>query len=127
VSGRPLLLLHGLSATALALAVLMTIHSSSSGTLLPLLVIGTVAFCLLGPYSYLGGAFALDFGGKRATALASGLIDGVGYLGAVAAGDSVARVSVAFGWRGVFMALSLVSALAALGAAWLYWSGHHRH
>jgi sugar phosphate permease len=69
----------------------------------------------------------LDFGGKRATALASGLIDGVGYLGAVAAGDSVARVSVAFGWRGVFMALSLVSALAALGAAWLYWSGHHRH
>jgi sugar phosphate permease len=127
VSGRPLLLLLGLSATALALAVLMTIHSSSSGTLLPLLVIGTVAFCLLGPYSYLGGAFALDFGGKRATALASGLIDGVGYLGAVAAGDSVARVSVAFGWRGVFMALSLVSALAALGAAWLYWSGHHRH
>jgi sugar phosphate permease len=127
VSGRPLLLLHGLSATALALAVLMTIHSSSSGTLLPLLVIGTVAFCLLGPYSYLGGAFALDFGGKRATALASGLIDGVGYLGAVAAGDSVARVSVAFGWRGVFMALSLVSALAALGATWLYWSGHHRH
>jgi sugar phosphate permease len=119
VGGRALLLLLGLSATAAALAVLMTIHSSATGALLPLLVIGTVAFCLLGPYSYLGGAFALDFGGKRATAVASGLIDGIGYLGAVAAGDSVARVSVAFGWRGVFMALSVVSALAALGAAWL--------
>jgi OPA family glycerol-3-phosphate transporter-like MFS transporter len=119
VGGRALLLLLGLSATAAALAVLMTLHSSATGALLPLLVIGTVAFCLLGPYSYLGGAFALDFGGKRATAVASGLIDGIGYLGAVAAGDSVARVSVAFGWRGVFMALSVVSALAALGAAWL--------
>jgi hypothetical protein len=29
----------------------------------PLILVGTVAFCLLGPYSYLAGAFALDFGG----------------------------------------------------------------
>ena len=61
----------------------------------PLVGIGIVAFCLLGPYSYLGGAFALDFGGKQASAMSSGIIDGVGYLGAVAAGDSVARISVA--------------------------------
>ena len=81
-----------------------------SAALLPLLTIGTIAFCLLGPYSYLGGAFALDFGGKQASAVSSGIIDGVGYLGAVVAGDSVARVSVAFGWRGVFIALAAVSA-----------------
>jgi len=62
-------------------------------------VIGVVAFCLLGPYSYLGGAFALDFGGKQASASASGIIDGIGYLGGVLAGDTVARLSVAFGWR----------------------------
>jgi len=74
----------------------------------------------LGPYSYLGGAFALDFGGKQASAASSGIIDGVGYLGAVAAGDSVARVSVAIGWQGVFVSLSVVSALAALGAGCLY-------
>ena len=67
-----------------------------------------------------GGAFALDFGGKQAGAVSSGIIDGVGYLGGVLAGDSVARVSVAFGWRGVFVSLAGVSALAALGAGCLY-------
>jgi len=120
VNGRSMLLFLGLSATAAALLVLMAMRPSSVGSLLPLIAIGTIAFCLLGPYSYLGGAFALDFGGKQATAVSSGIIDGVGYLGAVLAGDSVARVSVSFGWRGVFVALAGVSALSALGAGWLY-------
>jgi sugar phosphate permease len=120
VSGRSLIMFLGLCTTAAALLLLMSMHSSRTGALLPLLAIGTVAFCLLGPYSYLGGAFALDFGGKQASAASSGIIDGVGYLGAVAAGDSVARVSVAIGWQGVFVSLSVVSALAALGAGCLY-------
>jgi OPA family glycerol-3-phosphate transporter-like MFS transporter len=120
VNGRALILLVGLCATAMALLVLMSMHSSTTSALLPLLAIGTIAFCLLGPYSYLGGAFALDFGGKQASAAASGIIDGVGYLGAVVAGDSVARVSVAFGWKGVFLSLAAVSALAAIGAGILY-------
>ena len=49
------------------------------------------------PLLLLGGAFALDFGGKQASAVSSGIIDGVGYPDAVAAGDSVARVAVTFG------------------------------
>jgi OPA family glycerol-3-phosphate transporter-like MFS transporter len=80
---------------------------------------GSVAFCLLGPYSYLGGAFAADFGGKQASAAASGIIDGVGYLGALASGDTVARLAVSVGWQGVFIALAAVSAMAALGGAYL--------
>ena len=39
------------------------------------------------------------------------------------AGDSIARVSVSFGWQGVFVALAAVSALAALGAGYLYLLG----
>jgi sugar phosphate permease len=120
VNGRALVLFLGLAAAAMALLLLMSMHSGAAGSLLPLIAIGIIAFCLLGPYSYLGGAFALDFGGKRAAAASSGIIDGVGYLGAVAAGDSVARLSVAFGWQGVFVTLAAVSALAAAGAAWLY-------
>jgi len=123
VNGRSLIMFVGLGATAVALLVLMAMPSSSTGSLLPLLAIGTVAFCLLGPYSYLGGAFALDFGGKQAGAASSGIIDGVGYLGAVVAGDSIARVSVSFGWQGVFVALAVVSALAAFGAGCLYFLG----
>ena len=123
INGRPLIMFVGLAATAAALLVLMTMRSSSTGPLLPLIAIATIAFCLLGPYSYLGGAFALDFGGKQAGAVSSGIIDGVGYLGAVVAGDSIARVSVSFGWPGVFVALAAVSALAAFGAGYLYYLG----
>jgi len=123
VNGRALIMFVGLLATAAALALLTTIPSSSTGPLLPLIAIGTVAFCLLGPYSYLGGAIALDFGGKQAGAVSSGMIDGIGYLGAVVAGDSIARVSVHFGWQGVFVALGVVSFLSALGAGCLYTLG----
>lgn len=122
-NGRSIILFAGLGATAVALLVLTGMKSSSSGSLLPLSAIGTIAFCLLGPYSYLGGAFALDFGGKQAGAASSGIIDGVGYLGAVVAGNSIARISVSFGWQGVFEALALVSLLSALGAGFLFFLG----
>ncbi|MGH8305395.1 MAG: MFS transporter, partial [Steroidobacteraceae bacterium] len=120
LSGRSLLLFVGLGGCAAALLALTFVPSGAPASPLPLAVIGIVAFCLLGPYSYLGGAFALDFGGKQASAASSGIIDGIGYLGGILAGDSVARLSVAFSWRGVFMALALVSAAAGLCAGYLH-------
>ena len=117
---RALLLFLGLAATAAALVVLTLLKPSSAGVVLPVVMIGVVAFSLLGPYAFLPGAFALDFGGKRAGAVASGLVDGTGYLGGVLAGTVMARLAVAFGWGGVFITLAVVSALAALGAAYLY-------
>jgi OPA family glycerol-3-phosphate transporter-like MFS transporter len=120
LNGRSLLLFLGLTGAAAALLVLMSVRSGPAGALLAVVVIGVVAFCLLGPYSYLGGAFALDFGGKQASAAASGIIDGIGYLGGVLAGDTVARLSVAFGWEGVFVILATVSAMAAVCAGSLH-------
>jgi OPA family glycerol-3-phosphate transporter-like MFS transporter len=120
VNGRALLMFVGLSATVAALLGLMSIPSGAGNGLLPLIAIGAIAFCLLGPYSYLGGAFALDFGGKQGSAFASGMIDGIGYLGSAIALRGAARISVSFGWQGVFVALAAVSALAAAGAGYLY-------
>jgi len=101
------------------LAVLVSLRSAAA-PIMPVAAIGAVALFLIGPYSYLAGAFALDLGGSKAGAASSGLIDGVGYLGGVAAGDSIARLSVAFGWRGVFAVLTVVTALSALAAGYLY-------
>ena len=120
LNGRALLMFLGLSGTAAALLVLMGVHPGATNTVFPVIIIGIIAFCLLGPYSYLGGAFALDFGGKQASAASSGLIDGVGYLGGALAGDTVARLERAYGWEGVFVALAVVSAVAALCAGVLY-------
>jgi len=120
LNGRPLLLFGGLCATTLALLSLTATRAVATPPLASVTMVGAVAFCLLGPYSYLGGAFALDFGGKRAGAAASGIIDGFGYLGGVLAGGGVARIAVLFGWRGVFVALAVVSASSALAAGFLY-------
>jgi len=117
---RALLLTLGLAATAVALLILTGLRPGSAGVVLPVAMIGIVAFCLLGPYAFLPGAFALDFGGKQAGAVASGLVDGTGYLGGVLAGTVMARLSVAFGWAGVFMTLAAVSTVAAVGAAYLW-------
>jgi sugar phosphate permease len=119
LNGRSLLLSLGLTATAGALLLLMSLRPGAPAVL-PLAGIGLVAFCLLGPYSYLGGAFALDFGGKQASAASSGIIDGIGYLGGVLAGYGVARIAVAFGWDGVFVTLAMVSGAAALCAGALH-------
>ena len=88
-------------------------------------LVGLIGFLMLGPYSYLAGAISLDLGGKRGAATACGIIDGVGYLGSILAGDSVARLSVAFGWTGAFRALAGVAALTSLAAA-LFFAIEHR-
>lgn len=114
---RALLLVAGLAATAAALLLLYALPPGAAGVML---VIGLVALCLLGPYSFLPGAFAMDFGGKQAGAVASGLVDGTGYVGGALAGWCMAQVAVAYGWGGVFVTLAAVSALGAAGAAYLY-------
>ena len=122
-SGRSIVMFFGFASSAAALLVLTLLQPTVSGSTFAVAIIGLIAFCILGPYSYLGGAYALDFGGKQAGAAASGLIDGIGYLGGILAGDTVARVSVSFGWKGVFVALAVVCALAAASSAYLYlWS-----
>jgi OPA family glycerol-3-phosphate transporter-like MFS transporter len=120
LNGRSLLLFLGLTATAGALLLLMSLRPGVTPSILPLAGIGLVAFCLLGPYSYLGGAFALDFGGKQASAASSGIIDGIGYLGGVLAGYGIAKIAVVFGWDGVFVTLAVVSGAAAICAGALH-------
>jgi OPA family glycerol-3-phosphate transporter-like MFS transporter len=122
-SGRSVVMFFSLTAAVLPLAALTFLRAGAATSIWPVVLIGLVAFFLLGPYSYLAGAFALDLGGGEAGAASSGIVDGVGYLGGVAAGDTIARLSVAFGWRGVFIALTVVTALSALAAGFLC---HHQ-
>src|SRR5215469_3451293 len=113
--GRATIIFYGLLFAGGTLLLLGQINFGAS----PALAVGLVtliAFLMIGPYSYLAGAVALDLGGKRGSATTSGVIDGVGYLGGVLAGASVARVSLAYGWRGAFTILAIVVWLASLAA-----------
>ncbi len=114
-NGRALIIFYGLLFTAGAL-LLLAFADFHASQVLPVALVAVLAFAMIGPYSYLAGAISLDFGGKQGSATAAGLIDGVGYLGGILAGNSVAGISVAWGWRGAFAALSGVALLSAVAA-----------
>ena len=122
--GRAAIIFYGLVLSSVALLLLAYGNWGSSKTA-PVVLVVLVAFLMLGPYSYLAGAIALDFGGKQGSATASGFIDGVGYLGGVLAGNTVAEVSVTYGWKGAFVMLAAVAWLASVAAA-VYWIHQRR-
>lgn len=75
-----------------------------------------VSFFLIAPYTFLSGAIPLSFGGKKGSAAAAGIIDGVGYMGAILSGAGVALVAQSFGWSGAFLSLAAIAVLTTLAA-----------
>ena len=113
--GRAAIMLVGLFLAALVLVALAIGSIPATRTALAA-VVAVIALLLLGPYSFLAGAISLDFGGKQGSGTASGLIDGVGYLGGIMSGSGMAHISVANGWGAAFLVLAgfaLFSSLAA--------------
>lgn len=114
-ASRATIMFIGLVTSGAALTYLSIGHLAASPEL-PVIIVALIGFLLIGPYSFLAGAVAMDFGGRQGSATASGIIDGVGYLGGVLAGDSVARLSTAFGWSGAFGALAGVCFISSIAA-----------
>ena len=106
---RRRLLILGLALSALALAGFWAAPSGS--------VAGALVFlCGLttgGPYAYAVGAAALDLGEPERAASLNGVIDGTGYLGALLAGEAMARLAGAFGWSAALASLAPVCLAAA--------------
>jgi sugar phosphate permease len=116
--GRAAIIFYGLLLTGGVLFVLGHFEFGFFRTL-PVILVALVAFLLIGPYSYLAGAISLDLGGKLGSATTSGAIDAIGYLGGILAGDGIARVSIAYAWKGVFTILAVVVWFSSL-VAFLY-------
>jgi len=114
---RARLLVVGVALASAALGLLAALQTTAPW--LAITLVGVTGFFLIGPYSLLAGAISLDFGGKRASAAAAGVIDGVGYLGGVLAGGGVAGLAGSFGWSGAFAALAGVAVCTGV-AAWLF-------
>src|SRR5580658_5161686 len=123
--GRSRILLTGLCLTVLVLLGLagVSIHAPRW---MPLALVAAVAFCLLGPYSYLAGAMSMDFGGKDGSATASGLIDGIGYFAGILSGNGMAHLAVNYGWQTMFLVLAAVAGVTSVVAALALWQQHRR-
>ncbi len=66
-----------------------------------------------GPDTLLSGAGAQDIGEPKAAATASGLVDGIGHLGAIFSPYVVIYVSQRYGWNDLFFVLAGAAFLAA--------------
>lgn len=82
-------------------------------------VMALVGLLLFGPDSLLSGAAAQDAGGKHGAALAAGMINGLGSLGAILQEAVTRGVSSRWGWGAlfhVFVGLALAAALCLVPA-----------
>ena len=104
----------------------LTFAASSSVVMhderLGLVSLGAIAALLIGPYSLLAGAMALELGGKRGASTAAGLIDTAGYLGAMLSGVAVGAAADTYGWDASLRLLAGVTVGAAAVAALLAWT-----
>jgi MFS transporter, OPA family, glycerol-3-phosphate transporter len=88
---------------------------------LALVLLGGVSFFLMGPYSFCSGVMSLDLGGKHGSATAAGFIDAAGYIGALASGWGIGRISQEYGWSTAFLSLAGTAGLVAVAAAVYWW------
>ncbi|MEO8874165.1 MAG: MFS transporter [Polyangiaceae bacterium] len=95
-------------------AVLVLAHSGITSTTTAMIAIGACGLSLLGPYSLMAGAIALDVAGSRAASTAAGFIDGAGYLGATLVGVVLGGVAERWGWPAAFDVVAFAGFLAMI-------------
>ena len=114
------IMLTGLVVSLAATAVYAAGGSGAPGTAVNLdlvvLLVGLSGFFLLGPYSMSSGALTLDIAGAKGAGSCTGLIDGVGYIGAAVAAWGAGKLSDVLGWSQVFWVLTACSVLAVVSA-----------
>ena len=99
-----------LLATVLALLPSAAARAPRSGAWL----VGAAGLLVYGPYSLLAGVFAVESGGAAAAATAAAIIDAVGYLAGMLAGEALGRVLDVGGYALGFHCLAAITAASAL-------------
>lgn len=73
-----------------------------------------VGFLIYGPDSLVSATAAIDFGTRKGASTASGIINGMGSVGAIAGGTIPGLFKDSWGWDGVFIFLSASIFIASL-------------
>jgi len=94
-----------------ALGQMMLARHGLVGTAIAVSLAGVLSY---GPDTLLSGAAAQDIGEVKATATASGLIDGIGHLGSLLSPYLVVYVSGRYGWDQLFLVFAAAAFVAAV-------------
>jgi sugar phosphate permease len=98
------------------LAAVLALLPKAAGPASAAWLVGAAGLLVYGPYSLLAGVLAVESGGPEAAATAAGIIDAVGYLAGILAGEVLGRLLDAGGYRLGFGCLAAITAAAALSA-----------
>jgi sugar phosphate permease len=109
---RPALSL--ISLVGLGFALLLYFQVETSGWLANVLALALIGALLFAPDSLLSGASAQDAGGRHAAATATGMVNGIGSVGAILVGALLPAMSKSWGWSALFPVLSGMALCAAL-------------
>jgi sugar phosphate permease len=105
------------SLALLAVSVLVLAHAGIDRMEVALVALGACGLFLLGPYSLLAGAVALDVAEgahEGGAATAAGLMDGIGYVGASLAGVVMGTLAQRRGWSAAFDAVAACTLVALI-------------
>lgn len=87
--------------------------------------LSVVALALMAPFSFVDGIFVLSLAGKESAGIAIGIINAVGYVGAILAGHQMGSLAELHGWANVLLLLSIISFFCTLlFAFYLYLEFH---
>lgn len=103
-----------LVACLIGIAVLIEARNNAAIVVL----LGLAGLCLYGPYSMSAGCMSLDIAGSEGAGTATGLLDGIGYIGGAVAAWGAGVVADRWGWAEVFWSLA---GLGLVTVAWVYY------
>jgi len=109
---RPLL--SAMSLVGLALALLLFWRLEQGGVWANVLSLALIGTLLYAPDSLLSGAAAQDAADPRAAGSATGMVNGIGSIGALLVGLTLPQLSKHFGWGVLFPVLGAMAFCAAL-------------
>jgi sugar phosphate permease len=90
------------------------------GLWLPIAAVALVGFLAYGPYSLLAGVLSVEIRGKEHVGTVAGIVDGVGYLAGILAGQQFGRIVDIGGYELGFRSLAILTLASAVMCLFLY-------
>jgi len=102
--------------------ILLLLFNYVSSPLMTCFILVLLSIMISGPHALLGAAAAMDFGGRRASGFAGGLIDSFQYIGAGLTGFGIGIILDSTGWTGWLTGLTGFSLAGGILMAFIWHS-----
>jgi sugar phosphate permease len=90
------------------------------GLWLPIVAVALIGFLGYGPYSLLAGVLSVEIRGQEHVGTVAGIVDGVGYIAGILAGQEFGHIVDVGGYKLGFQCMAVLTAVSAILCLFLY-------